>query len=75
MTKHYRQTHDRLYVFLEFNFLARKCEDPIPEPYLGIDVVWKNNKNRDLGAKIDYVCPFRRATETLTLKGELLMFC
>ena len=55
---------------LYFNILARKCEDPIPEPYLGIDVVWKN-KNRDLGAKIDYVCPFRRATETLTLKGKL----
>ena len=55
---------------LQCNISARKCEDPIPDPYLGIDVVWKN-KNRDLGAKIDYVCPFRRATETLTLKGEL----
>ena len=51
-----------------FNILARKCEDPVPEPYLGIDVVWPN-KNRDLGAKIDYVCPFRRGTETLILKG------
>ena len=49
--------------------LARQCEQPPPYPYLGMDVIWPK-KNKDLGARVNYRCPFRRGTETHVLKGK-----
>ena len=49
--------------------LASQCEEPPPDPYLGMDVIWPK-KNKDLGSRVNYRCPFRRGTETHILKGE-----
>ena len=42
-------------------FVARKCLDPIPTYYLGMDLTW-HNRSRDLGTRITYTCPFRTST-------------
>ena len=56
----------KLYLYF---VLARQCEEPPPDPYLGMDVIWPK-KNKDLGSRVNYRCPFRRGTETHILKGE-----
>ena len=40
----------------------RTCEGPIPDHFLGMDVIWPNRKSRDLGTTITYHCPFRMNT-------------
>ena len=40
----------------------RTCEGPIPDHFLGMDVIWPNSKSRDLGTTITYNCPFRMST-------------
>ena len=37
-----------------------------------MDVIWPK-KNKDLGARVNYRCPFRRGTETHVLKGKHLL--
>ena len=48
--------------------LARKCEGEPMEPFLYVERLWPR-KNRDLGTKVTYVCPFRRGSATLSAKG------
>ena len=41
-----------------------------PDAFLGIDLIWPN-KNRDLGRKLTYACPYRTGTSRQNLKCTL----
>ena len=50
---------------------ARQCLDDPPDIYFGMDFIWPN-KNRNLGSKLTYSCPFRRGTHMETLKRKII---
>ncbi len=42
--------------------------DNPPSPFVDMDVVWPLT-NRNMGANVTYVCPYRKGTFELQLKG------
>ena len=49
--------------------LARQCLDDPPDIYFGMDFIWPN-KDRKLGSKLTYSCPFRSGTHLESLKRK-----
>ena len=56
--------------YSNFCVKARSCENPPPEPYLGMDLIWPK-KSIELGSKIAYSCPYRTGTKTHELKRKI----
>lgn len=54
------------------SFSARTCDDPPPDPYLGMDLLWPH-KSTELGSRLTYRCPYRSGTDMLQLKRKKTM--
>lgn len=52
--------------------VARQCEGPIPNHFLGMEFIWPN-ESRDFGTNITYTCPYRRSTFENDLIGNVAL--
>ena len=49
--------------------IPRLCDSRPPDGWMGIDIDWPK-QNREMGARITYTCPYRKATFTEGLSGK-----